>query len=112
LLVLPEWEAERPLEHYGEEGPSLLNQLARRNVVKSLTSQGHVMDLYDDRIVYDAASSEGSSGAPVFGPSGRVIGVHFGYFEQNRLSNYAVPSGRSLRCYAKPDGSLQIDHGQ
>jgi S1-C subfamily serine protease len=96
LSVLPDGEAKRLLEQYGEEGPSLLNQLARRNIFKPLTSQGHVMDLYDDRIVYDAASGEGSSGAPVFGPSGRVIGIHFGFFEQNRLSNYAVPIGHGL----------------
>jgi S1-C subfamily serine protease len=96
LSILPEGEAKRLLEQYGEEGPSLLNQLARRNIVKPLISQGHVMDLYDDRIVYDAAIGEGSSGAPVFGPSGHVIGIHFGYFEQNRLSNYAVPIGRSM----------------
>lgn len=96
LSVLPEKAAKRLVEQYGEEGPSLINQLARRNIVKPLTSQGHVMDLYDDRIVYDGASGEGSSGAPVFGPSGRVIGIHFAYFEQNRLSNYAIPIGRGL----------------
>jgi hypothetical protein len=67
LSVLPKEAAERMLEQYGEEGPSLLNQLARRNIIKPLASQGRVMDLYDDLIVYDAASSEGSSGAPVFG---------------------------------------------
>jgi S1-C subfamily serine protease len=76
--------------------PSQRLNAARRNIFKPLTSQGHVMDLYDDRIVYDSASGEGSSGAPVFWMSGRVIGVHFGYFEQNRLSNYAVPIGRGL----------------
>jgi len=96
LSVLPEGEVKRLREQYGEEGPSLLNQLAHRNIFKPLTSQGHVMDLYNDRIVYDAASGEGSSGAPVFGQSGRVIGIHFGYFEQNRLSNYAVPIGHGL----------------
>jgi S1-C subfamily serine protease len=96
LSVLPEGEAKRLREQYGEEGPSLLSQLARRNIVKPLTSQGHVMDLYDDRIVYDAASGEGSSGAPVFGQSGRVIGIHFGYFQEDRLSNYAAPIGRGL----------------
>jgi S1-C subfamily serine protease len=96
LSVLPDGEAKQLLEQYGEEGPSLLNQLARRNIVKPLTSQGHVMDLYNDRIVYDAASGEGSSGAPVFGQSGRVIGIHFGFFEQNRLSNYAIPIGHGM----------------
>jgi S1-C subfamily serine protease len=96
LSVLPEKEAERLVERYDGAGPSLLNQLARRNIVKPLTSQGHVMDLYDDHIVYDAASGEGCSGAPVFGPSGRVIGIHFGYFQEDRLLNYAAPVGRSL----------------
>jgi hypothetical protein len=60
LSVLPEDEAKRLLEQYGEEGPSLLNQLARRNIVKPLTSQGHVMDLYDDRIVYDRRETDSS----------------------------------------------------
>ncbi len=96
LSALPQGEAKQLLEQYGEEGPSLLNQLARRNIFKPLTSQGHVMDLYDDRIVYDAASGEGSSGAPVFGPSGRVIGIHFGFFQEDRLLNYAAPIGRGL----------------
>ena len=59
------------------------------------------MDLYDDLIVYDDASGEGSSGSPVFGSSGRVIGVHFEFFEQNRLSNHAVPIGRSLALLRK-----------
>jgi S1-C subfamily serine protease len=96
LSVLPEKEVARLVERYDDAGPSLLNQLARRNIVKPLTSQGHVMDLYDNRVVYDAATSKGSSGAPVFGPSGRVIGIHFGYFQEDKLSNYAAPIGRGL----------------
>jgi len=96
LSLAPEDEAKRLLGQYGEGDPSLLNQLARSNTVKPLTSQGHVMDLYKDRIVYDAASGEGCSRAPVIGPSGHVIGIHYGYFEQNRLSNYSVPIGHSL----------------
>ena len=106
-------EAKRLLEQYGEEGPSLLNQLARRNIVKPLTSQGHVMDLYDDRIVYDAASGEGSSGAPVFGPSGRVIGIHFGYFEAEQVIELRRSDRpRHVVCYAKPAGSRRINRGQ
>ena len=36
--------------------------------------------------------SEGGSGAPLFGPSGRVIGVNFAVFTENQASNFAVPS--------------------
>jgi hypothetical protein len=43
------------------------------------------------RIAYDARTAEGGSGAPVFGPTGRVIGVNFAVFTENEASNFAVP---------------------
>jgi hypothetical protein len=106
LAVLPKGEAPRLRELYGESSLSLLGQLARRNLIKPLTAQGHVMDLYDDRIVYDGVAGEGSSGAPLFGPSGRVIGVNFGYFLQNKTSNYAVPVGRAISLLQQTDWTL------
>jgi Trypsin-like peptidase domain len=91
IAFLPEKEANRLRERYGESGLALIGQLARRDLIKPLTSQGHIMDLQPDQIIYDGATGEGGSGAPVFGPSGRVIGIHYGYFSQKRISNYAVP---------------------
>jgi hypothetical protein len=41
--------------------------------------------------VYDARTAEGGSGAPLFGQSGRVIGVNFAIFTENTASNFAVP---------------------
>jgi S1-C subfamily serine protease len=96
LALLPEQEARSLQRRYGESGRALLNQLAKRNLIKPLIAQGHIMDLHSHQLVYDAASSEGASGAPVFGQSGRVIGVHFGFFIQNRASNFAVPISRGL----------------
>ncbi len=95
LAIFPK-VGEQLAERYGDAGPLVLNQLARRNLIKPLISQGHVMDSYDDRIVYDAASGDGSSGSPVFGPSGYVIGIQFGFLQPGRLANYAVPVGRCL----------------
>jgi S1-C subfamily serine protease len=43
------------------------------------------------RIAYDARTAEGGSGAPVFGPTGRVIGVNFAVLAGNQASNFAVP---------------------
>ncbi|MBO0801353.1 MAG: trypsin-like peptidase domain-containing protein, partial [Blastocatellia bacterium] len=91
LSLLPGNEAKRLRENYGESGSPLIGQLARRGLIKPLTSQGHIMDLHPRQIIYDGVTGEGESGAPVFGPSGRVIGVHFGFFSQKRISNYAVP---------------------
>src|SRR5687767_15734261 len=54
-------------------------------------TQGNINDLNARKIVYDARTAEGGSGAPLFGPSGRVIGVNFAVFTENQASNFAVP---------------------
>jgi S1-C subfamily serine protease len=96
LSILPMEEKEQLRQWYQDSSPLQLRYLARHDRIKPLITQGHVMDLYEDRIVYDAASGEGGSGAPVFGSTGRVIGIHYGYFQQNRVSNYAAPIARGI----------------
>jgi hypothetical protein len=54
-----------------------LSYLAETKRIQPLTTQGSITDLDVRRIVYDARTAEGGSGAPLFGPSGRVIGVNF-----------------------------------
>src|SRR4029079_4450513 len=69
-----------------------LGYLAETKRIQPLTTQGSITDLDVRRIVYDARTAEGGSGAPLFGPSGRVIGVNFAVFTENQASNFAVPS--------------------
>lgn len=91
LALLPEAEAFGLQNKYGASLVTLLNQLQKRKLIKPLTTQGHITDLYQNRIVFDAATSEGASGTPMFGQSGRVIGVTFAVFIENSASNFAVP---------------------
>jgi hypothetical protein len=70
---------------------SLLDCLSEKNRIQPLTTQGNITDLDDHRVVYDARTAEGGSGAPLFGQSGRVIGVNFAIFTENTASNFAVP---------------------
>jgi S1-C subfamily serine protease len=70
---------------------SLLNYLAQTKHIQPLTTQGNITDLDARRIVYDARTGEGGSGGPLFGPSGRVIGITFAIFTENAASNFAVP---------------------
>ena len=71
---------------------TLLGCLAEKNRIQPLTTQGNITDFADRRIVYDARTAEGGSGAPLFGQSGRVIGINFAVFTENSASNFAVPS--------------------
>jgi S1-C subfamily serine protease len=90
LALLEEDEARGIQARYGSL-ESLLGYLAETKHIQPLTTQGNITDLNGRRIVYDARTAEGGSGAPLFGPSGHVIGVNFAVFTENTASNFAVP---------------------
>jgi len=89
LALLPEKEAAGLMDQYGTSLTSLLDQLARRNLIRPLMTQGHITDLYKNRIVFDATTTQGSSGTPIYGETGKVIGVSFAVFE-DAASNFGV----------------------
>ena len=90
LAMLDEDEARGVMARYGSVEASL-GYLAQTKHIKPLMTQGNITDLDARRIVYDARTGEGGSGAPLFGPSGRVIGITFAVFTENTASNFAVP---------------------
>src|ERR1051325_9748486 len=91
LALLDDAEARSIQARYGSSLESLLGYLAEKNHIQPLTTQGHITDLDARRVVYDARTAEGGSGAPLFGQSGRVIGINFAVFTENTTSNFAVP---------------------
>lgn len=91
LARLDESEARSIQARCGASIETLLNCLAEKKYIQPLTTRGHITDLNARRVVYDANTSEGGSGAPLFGPSGRVIGINFAVFTENSASNFAVP---------------------
>jgi S1-C subfamily serine protease len=90
LALLDDAESRGIQQRYGSLD-SLLGFLAETKRIQPATTQGNITDLDVRRIVYDARTAEGGSGAPLFGPSGRVIGVNFAVFTENQASNFAVP---------------------
>ena len=90
LALLDDAEARGIQQRYGTPMAQLA-YLAETKRIQPLTTQGAITDLDVRRIVYDARTAEGGSGAPLFGPSGRVIGVNFAVFTENQASNFAVP---------------------
>jgi serine protease Do len=75
----------------GSSLESLLGCLSDKNRVQPLTTQGNITDFEAHKVVFDARTAEGGSGAPLFGQSGRVIGVSYAIFTENSASNLAVP---------------------
>jgi hypothetical protein len=50
----------------------VMEELARRNLIRPIVTQGHIGDVLLDKIVYDAQTTSGGSGGPLFDNEGKV----------------------------------------
>lgn len=91
LAMVDDEEAKSINTRFGNSRQNLINFLAQSKKIVPLTTQGAITDLDTRRIVHDAKTAEGGSGAPLFGQTGKVIGVNFGVFTENTAANMAVP---------------------
>ena len=91
LAMVDDDEAKSINTRFGNSRQNLINFLAQSRKIVPLTTQGSITDLDARRIVHDARTAEGGSGAPLFGQTGKVIGVNFGVFTENTAANMAVP---------------------
>ncbi len=101
LAMVDDEEAKSINSRFGNSRQNLINFLAQSRKIVPLTTQGAITDLDARRIVHDAKTAEGGSGAPLFGQTGRVIGVNFGVFTQNTAVNMAVPVRFALELLRK-----------
>jgi DNA-binding response OmpR family regulator len=79
----------------GNDPEGLVQELGRRKLIRPLVTQGHLGVVGPDRLVYDAQTTHGGSGGPVFDASGKVIGVNFAVLSDFSGSNFAVPIARA-----------------
>jgi len=70
----------------------IMSQMASQQLIRPTTTQGHIGDVLKDKIVYDAATTSGGSGGPLFNRNGKVIGINVAVLKGFGGSNLAVPS--------------------
>ena len=75
----------------GGNPTEIVNELLRRKLIRPLVTQGHIGDVLPDKIVYDAQTTSGGSGGPLFNRDGEVIGVTFAVVRGFGGSNFGVP---------------------
>jgi S1-C subfamily serine protease len=69
----------------------IVSQRASRQLIRPTTTQGHIGDVMEDKFDYDAATTSGGSGGPLFNRSGKVIGINTAVLRGFGGSNLAVP---------------------
>lgn len=75
----------------GGDVSQMLGELSKRNLIRPLVTQGHIGDILPDKIVFDAQTTSGGSGGPLFNQQGRVIGVTFAVLKGFGGSNFGIP---------------------
>ncbi|HEY0462408.1 MAG TPA: trypsin-like peptidase domain-containing protein [Pyrinomonadaceae bacterium] len=91
LAMADDAEARSINSRCGGSRQCIITFLAQNRKIVPLTTQGTITDLDQRRVVHDAKTAEGGSGAPLFGQTGKVIGVNFGVFTENNAANMAIP---------------------
>jgi S1-C subfamily serine protease len=91
ILARAGGDVTRKLAENAQNVTQIVSQLAAQHLIRPTTTQGHIGDVLKDKIVYDAATTSGGSGGPLFNREGKVIGVNFAILTDFGGSNLAVP---------------------
>jgi S1-C subfamily serine protease len=91
ILARAGTDVTRKVAENAHEVSQIVSQLSAQNLIRPTTTQGHIGDILKDKIVYDAATTSGGSGGPLFNRNGKVIGVNFAILNDFGGSNLAVP---------------------
>ena len=79
----------------------LVTELAHRKLIRPVNTQGHIGDVLKDKIIYDAQTTSGGSGGPLFNSGGKVIAVNVAILRDFGGSNFAIPVIYAKRLLTK-----------
>lgn len=79
------------LEKHGTSAEKVTEALGQRNLIRPSTTQGHIGDVTRTDIVFDAPTTQGGSGGPVFNKRGQVVAVEYAVLQKFGGNSFGVP---------------------
>ncbi len=89
------------LETAGTSPARISEALAQRGLVRPSTTQGHIADVTESDVVFDAPTTHGGSGGPLLNRNGVVIGVAYAVLASFGGNSFAVPIRHALPLVAE-----------
>jgi serine protease Do len=90
------------LESHGTDSERVTEALSRQGLIRPSTTQGHIGDVTQSDIVFDAPSAQGGSGGPVFNKHGQVIAVEYAVLPKFGGNSFGVPISYALLLLRQP----------
>lgn len=93
---------QRILASHGADSDRVTEALSQQGLIRPSTTQGHIGDITETDIVYDAPTTQGGSGGPVFNKHGQVIAVEYAVLPRFGGNSFGVPITYALELMAHP----------
>jgi len=91
LARTDETTAQEIMQKSNGDPTQVLDELAQRKLIRPVATQGHIGDVLADKIVFDAQTTSGGSGGPLFNQQGKVVGVTYAVLKGFGGSNFGIP---------------------
>jgi len=79
------------IESAGRSPERITEAMSRRGLIRPSTTQGHIGDVTGTDVVFDAPTTQGGSGGPVFNKAGRVVAVEYAVLGRFGGNSFGVP---------------------
>lgn len=84
------------IESAGMSTTRISEAMAERGLIRPSTTQGHIADVTETDVVFDAPTTQGGSGGPLLNRNGVVIGVSYAVLSHFGGNSFAVPIRHAL----------------
>lgn len=85
---------------HGTNSERVAEALGRQGLIRPSTTQGHIGDVTKTDIVFDASTTQGGSGGPVFNKNGQVVAVEYAVLSKFRGNSFGVPIAYAVELLA------------
>ena len=99
------------LDSAGTNPERVTEALSRKGLIRPSTTQGHIGDITRTDIVFDAPTTEGGSGGPVFNKEGAVIAVEYAVLERFGGNVFGVPIRYAVELLRPPGERRPSERG-